>query len=332
MPIEDFDKAVFIVGAPRCGTTTMSKMLRTHPEVAVPFVKEPHYFAQHDLSGLSEADLRSTVESDYLDRFFGPPPPGKHVLADGSVSYLYVPDQIAPVLKLWPNSRFIIGVRDPMSLLPSLHQRLIYVGDETIMRFEEAWAATPDRAAGRRIPRSCIDPRFLRYDEAGRFGTYVEQLFAAVGRERCFVSVFDDLAADPAGQYRRIMNFIGLEPQDKVHLSVARGSRGIRYPWLQRLLKRPPRVLHPYLAGIQYRQRFDGGLNGQSNGSKPKRSRLLSLRKRLLEWNEVEAEDREPIALDVQQEIRGHFAGEVEHLGDLIGRDLSHWLQPRPDR
>jgi hypothetical protein len=200
------------------------------------------------------------------------------------------------------------------------------------MRFEEAWAATPDRAAGRRIPRSCIDPRFLRYDEAGRFGTYVEQLFAAVGRERCFVSVFDDLAADPAGQYRRIMDFIGLEPQDKVHLSVARGSRGIRYPWLQRLLKRPPRVLHPYLAGIQYRQRFDGGLNGQSNGSKPKRSRLLSLRKRLLEWNEVEAEDRGPIALDVQQEIRTRFSGEVQHLGDLIGRDLSHWLQPRPDR
>ena len=39
-----------------------------------------------------------------------------------------------------------------------------------------------------------------------------------------------------------------------------------------------------------------------------------------------------PIALDVQQEIRTRFTGEVQHLGDLIGRDLSHWLQPRPDR
>ena len=41
-----------------------------------------------------------------------------------------------------------------------------------------------DRAAGRRIPWSTIEPRWLRYDEGARYGTYVERLFAAVGRER----------------------------------------------------------------------------------------------------------------------------------------------------
>ena len=52
--IGDFERFAVVVGAPRSGTTTMSKMLRTHPNVAVPFVKEPHYFTQHDLRGLPE--------------------------------------------------------------------------------------------------------------------------------------------------------------------------------------------------------------------------------------------------------------------------------------
>ena len=40
--IEDIDRFVFIVGAPRCGTTTMARWLQAHPQVLFPFVKEPH--------------------------------------------------------------------------------------------------------------------------------------------------------------------------------------------------------------------------------------------------------------------------------------------------
>ena len=125
--------------------------------------------------------------------------PGKGVGADGSVSYLYTPEHLEPVLKLWPNSRFIVGVRDPMTLLPSLHKRLIFTGDERLRRFEDAWAAIPERAAGRRVPWSTIEPRWLRYDEGARYGSYVERLFATVGKERCLVMVFDDLVARPGG-------------------------------------------------------------------------------------------------------------------------------------
>ena len=326
--IGDFKRFAFIVGAPRSGTTTMSKMLRTHPNVAVPFVKEPHYFTQHDLRGLADAELRERVQTEYLDKFFDDLEPGQFVGADGSVSYLYVPEQLEPVLRLWPDSRFIVGVRDPLTLLPSLHRRLIYVGDENIMRFEDAWAAVPDRAAGRRIPRSCLDPRFLRYDEAGRYATYLERLFATVGRERCFVSVFDDLTSDPLGQYRRIMDFLGIEPAKDVDLSGEREGRTIRYPWLQQLLKRPPKALHPYLAGKLYRRRMKDPGSGD-DGEQPAPSKLLSVRKRLLAWNRVESEGKEPIPLRVQQQIRDHFKDEIDRLGSLLGRDLGHWLQPR---
>lgn len=324
--VEDFQRFVFIVGAPRSGTTTMSRMLQAHPEIAFPFVKEPHFFAQHDLRGLSEPALKAQVEKDYLGHFFTHPEPGRTVGFDGSVSYLYVPEQLEPVLKLWPDSRFIVGVRDPMTLLPSLHKRLIFTGDETILRFEDAWAAIPDRAAGRRIPRSAIDPRWLRYDQAPRYAHYLERLYAAVGRDRCLVVVFDDLTADPAGQHRRILEFAGLAPVPPIDISAQRESQGVRYPWLQRLLKRPPRALLPYLAGIELRRRFKKATGDEDKNSAA--AKFFSVRKHILRWNRTDDPGR-PIPTHVQEEIRLAFKDEVGRLGDLIGRDLGHWLQPR---
>lgn len=324
--VREIDRFIFIVGAPRCGTTTMARWLQAHRQVLFPFVKEPHFFAQHDLRGLDEGELRRRIEADYLDHFFPEPEAGQTVAADCSVSYLYVPEQLEPALKLWPNSRFIVGLRDPMSLLPSLHKRLIFTGDENIRRFEDAWAAIPDRAAGRRIPWSAIEPRWLRYDEAARYGTYVERLFAAAGRERCLVMLFDDLVADPAEQHRRLLEFCELDPVPPPELKAERESKGVRFLLLQQLLKRPPRLLLPYLASVRHHGRFD-----RQAGAKAKKSARggsKSLRKRLLKWNKAAAE-QSPIPLAVQREIKAHFQDEIDRLGALIGRDLGHWLQPR---
>lgn len=323
--IEEFKSLAFIVGAPRCGTTTMWRMLAGHGQVAVPFVKEPHFFSQHDLRGLSDDALRERVERDYLGHFFADRRSGQNVGADGSVSYLYTPEQLEPIVRLWPSARFIIAVRDPLKLLPSLHKRLLFIGDEDLASFEDAWAAVPERAEGRQIPKRCIEPRWLRYDEAGRFGTYVERLFAAVGRERCMVSVFDDLERDPAGHARRIFDFLGLEPV-KVQVEVARESKQVRYPWLQRMLKRPPKALHPYLANVELRRRLARPAKDATNASGTEK--LLALRKRLLRWNQVD-DAKQPVPIHVQREIRRHLKGEVERLARLINRDLSHWLQPR---
>ena len=321
--IQDIDRFVFIVGAPRSGTTTMARMLEAHPQILFPFVKEPHFFSQFDLRGLEEAELRERIQNDYLDHYFGDATPERNIGADGSVSYLYMPEQLEPVLKLWPDSRFVVGVRDPQALLPSLHRRLLWTGDENIRRFEDAWKAVPDRAAGRRISRSAMDPRFLRYDEAARYGTYVERLFNAVGRERCLVVVFDELIADPAEQYRQLIDFAGLSPQLAPPIRAERESKGVRSLFVQKLVKRPPRPLLRYLASRQFRKRFDK--NAVSARSARDR---LSLRRRIIEWNKVNVPDR-PVPLPVQREIQAYFQEEVDKLGALIGRDLSHWNKPK---
>jgi hypothetical protein len=327
--IDDIARFAFIVGAPRCGTTSLANFLKNHPDVCFPIMKEPHFFAQHDLTGLSYRELVEAVESQYLARFFPHCAEGGQTAADCSVSYLYAPEQLEPVLRLWPDSRFVITLRDPMEMLPSLHKRLLFLGDETLTRFEDAWAAVPDRAAGRRIPRKCIEPRWLRYDEAGRYSTYLERLFATVGRERCLVLLFDDLANDPLGQYRRLVDFLALRPLEQtIELTPRRRSHDVRSIRLQRLLKRPPKPIHKYLAGPYQRKRERSLDCERSDGAALKA--IFGIRKRLLHWNRVPARS-ETIPLNVQQQIRDRFSGEIERLESIIGRDLGHWLQLRPE-
>ena len=325
--IADIDRFTFIVGAPRCGTTTMARWLQAHPQMLFPFVKEPHFFWQHDLRGLERCQAQGNDRAGLSRSFLPQAEAERRIGADCSVSYLYGPEQLEPVLKLWPNSRFIVGVRDPLTLIPSLHKRLIFTGDENLRRIEDAWAAVPDRAAGRRIPWSTIDPRWLRYDEAARYGTHVERLFAAVGKERCLVMLFDDLVADPAGQHRRLLEFAGLRqaPLPRAQ-SRARGQG--------RALVVPPTIAQApaaHASPLSRKQALPRPLRQagkQGNG----RTRIGRIRDRFASASFAGTDYRtrsDRCHFSCSRVFATHYQDEVDRLAGLIDRDLAHWLQPR---
>lgn len=316
----------FVVGAPRCGTTTLASILKQNPQVCFSSVKEPHYFSRHELGDLDDAALRRRIDEDYLARFFDHCGNEARIAAEGSVTYLYTPDQMAPILRLWPDARFIIAVRDPLQMLPSLHARLLVTGDETITDFPRAWAKIGERSAGRSIPRSTFDPRWLRYDEAGALGSHVERFFAAVGRERCHVVLFDDLAADPQATYRRLCEVLDIEPWPHTKFRTRRANMAFRHGWLQRLLKRPPKAVRTVLGGAKFRQR-EKKLEATEG---PVLAAVFRLRKRLLDWNKVQAE-REPLDPALRALIIARMRDEVVLLSKLIERDLSHWLGGVPE-
>lgn len=309
-----------LVGAPRCGTTALSRYLARHPGICFSSVKEPHFFTIHDLRKLTLPKLAQRIGEDYLQRYFAGCDRRK-LLMEGSISYLYGADRMLPILKLWPDAKFVIAVRDPFEMLPSVHQRLLYNGDETVTDFSKAWRLTKQRRRGRKIPRTCVDPRLLDYEEVARLGKHVGQFFESVGRERCFVSVYDDFAADPAAQYHRVLAFLGLPDDGQSDFTPRRATQGYKIGWLQRLLKRPPKAT--LFAGEKFRQRIKP-LDGEQQPSTVVES-VLSLRKRLLDWNKMPAE-RAQLPPKLQTEIRHALAGDVARLGELLGRDLSHWL------
>ena len=316
----------FIVGAPRCGTTTLAGFLQQHPEVCFSAVKEPHFFSRDELDGLSKEQFERMVGEEYLQRFFGQCSGTEKLRAEGSVTYLYTPGRMAPILKLWPDAKFVIALRDPLAMLPSLHQRLLVTGDENVIDFRKAWAKIEDRARGKSIPRSAIDPRFLRYDEAGALGRHVEQFLAAVGRERCHIVLFDDLASDPEATYRELCRFLGIEPWPQTDFQPRRINKTFRIGWLQRLLKRPPKAVRTILAGEQFRQR-EKKLDAREGRAI---TAVFKVRKRLLDWNKVPAR-REPLDPELRRQIVDRLRDDVILLSRAIDRDLSHWLGGVPE-
>jgi hypothetical protein len=317
--IDETSRWAFIVGAPRCGTTSLSRYLKEHPEVGFSRVKEPHFFAQHDLRELPTEELRQVVQDQYLARYFR----GLEafpVLAEASVTYLYAPERLEPILRLWPKAKFIISLRNPLEMIPSLHQRLFRNGDETQRSFRRAWALVPERRAGRSIPSRCADPRWLDYWEIGLLGKYVDRFLATIGRERTFISIFDDFAEDPARQYRRLLDFLDLMDDGRTDFGQHRESLGVKIAWLQRLLKRPPKRAVSLLGASAYSERFDG----------PKPPRLvadtvLSLRKKLLKWNRAPA-PRPDIDDELLAEMKSMYRDDIALLSKVIGRDLNHWI------
>jgi len=317
--IDEDNRWGFIVGAPRCGTTSLSKYLREHPHVGFARIKEPHFFAQHDLTRLSDRELRETVQREYVNRYFR----GREdcrLLAEGSVSYLYFPEQLKAALRLWPRAKFVIAVRNPLQMIPSLHQRLIHNGDENERSFRTAWNLVSERRAGRSIPARCADPRLLDYWNIGLLGKHVERFFAEIGRERCFVSVFDDLTSDPCGQYRRLLDFLELDDDGRTEFRANREGKGVKLIWLQRLLMRPPRRAIKVLGSTNYQERFD-----VEKPPKPVAERVLQLRKRLLEWNQAPAQKPE-IDAALLADMKNRFRDDVALLSRLLGRDLNHWI------
>ena len=194
-------------------------------------------------------------------------------------------------------------------------------GDESVKKSERAWALVTERRNGRHIPRSCLDARFLDYWEAGRLGRHVEKFLKVIGRDRCLISIFDDLQADPKTEYGRVLEFLGLPDDGKDVFERQAESRDCRIPWLQRLLQRPPK----FAMGLVDPDDLHNPRFAESVG--PILRKVLDVRTRILMWNEIPAE-RPTIDPAVLDEMRAMYADDVALLSMLVRRDFSHWMRP----
>lgn len=80
---------LYIIGAPKCGSTALARYLSEHPNISFSKPKEPHLFA----TDLPKQRLVDTAP-EYLELF--PPSKAKPTIrAEGSVWYLYSREAVA---------------------------------------------------------------------------------------------------------------------------------------------------------------------------------------------------------------------------------------------
>jgi hypothetical protein len=225
----------FMVGAPRCATTTMYTYLKQHPDIYLSLLKEPIYFG----SDLTRQPLAVTDEASYLGLFAGAG--DARVIGEGSVFYLMSSRAADELKQFSPSAQVLIMLRNPVDMMHSLHALYRRTGNDDLDDFDAALAAQADRAQGRQLPARCYFPEGLQYTKQARYAEPVARFLRAFGRDRVHVVVFDDLVRDSVGEYRRLLAFLGL-PDHPVELDVDRATELIRPVVLRQMRAASPEI------------------------------------------------------------------------------------------
>lgn len=226
----------FLVGAPRCGTTSMYTYLKQHPQIYLSVLKEPHFFST-DLTSPPQA----VVDEDlYLSLFAGVE--DEICVGEGSVWYLESHRAPEAIRDASPAARILIMLRQPVDMAFSLHGLYNRTGNEDILDFDGALAAQESRASGERIPPTAYFPEGLQYESVTQYSAKVERYFNHFGRDRVQVVIFEEMVADPARIYRQILKFLGVDPHFEAEFDRRRATGLIRTKVLQQLRTTAPEV------------------------------------------------------------------------------------------
>jgi hypothetical protein len=301
---------VFIVGAPKCGTSAMDQYLGAHPDIYMA-KKEMHAFGS-DLRFGPQFYRRD--QEAYLAEFANRN--GEHRAGEASVWYLFSTQAAAEIHAFNPEARIIIMLREPAEMLYSLYYQFRFDGNEHLPTFEEALAAEAERRAGRRITRQTYLAQGLVYRDTARYTEQVRRYYDVFGRERVHVINYDDLADDVRGVYCRALEFLGVDPtRIETDFQVINGNKSVKHSALRGLLNDP--LLRSTAVAIGRRL------------PRPVFAALHDVERRLWKINS-RSEKRPPLAPETRAQLQREFAPEVERLSQLLGRDLTYWSTQGP--
>ncbi|MEU4833278.1 sulfotransferase [Streptosporangium sp. NPDC023615] len=204
-----------IVGAQRCGTTSLYRALSRHPLIFKPLLhKGVHYFDTAYGRGPSWYRAHFPLEASLsrAARRYGHRP---HVF-ESSPYYLFHPLAGPRIARDLPGARLIVLVRDPVERAFSAHAHELARGFETEASFARAVELEEERLAGA-AEALCSAPdstslahRHHAYLARGRYAEQLARLEPLVGRERILVLDSGRFFTEPEITYDRVLAFLGL--------------------------------------------------------------------------------------------------------------------------
>lgn len=181
-----------VIGAMKCGTTSLYRHLKSHPGVYMPAVKEPNFYV---------AERNWSKGFDWYRSLFDDAPAGA-LLGEASTNYAKgttftgVPERLRTHV---PDVRLIYLIRDPIERIRSHYTHAV---------FHRGMHKPVEEAI---TPRSGFVRTSLYGAELQRYREY----FPA---DQIQVLLTEDLRDEPAAVLRRIERFLGLEAYDYQHL------------------------------------------------------------------------------------------------------------------
>lgn len=173
-----------IVGASKCGTTSLAAYLSAHPHVFMCRPKEPSFFSHRWSRGLA-----------WYEGLFAEAA-GFRAVGEASVSYSkapLVPDVPSRIASILPDVRIVYLVRHPIERIRSDFRDRVHRGVETAGRLREALGREPI------------------YLQTTRYGYQLDRYLEHFDRDRILVLPTDRLRNERACMVAQVLDFIGLD-------------------------------------------------------------------------------------------------------------------------
>lgn len=232
----------FIVGAAKCGTSSLYAYLKQHPQVYMSPNKEPHFFSQIEPGSDRRYVIPRTVtsEEEYLNLFREAN--GAVAVGEASPSYLWDEAAAYRMRDKVPEAKIIILLRDPIERAFSHYLMNVREGTQNLP-FYEALLEDQNRPA-----KGWTNSNL--YVELGQYASQVERYMNLFGRERVCVLLSDDFKGDSEAVLRRAASFLHVEEEpvadiksEKSYNSYAPPPSGpintfiVRSPWIRSLAR-----------------------------------------------------------------------------------------------
>ena len=172
------------IGVQKAGTTRWWKLIVKHPQVVGWQLKETHQLSRFGWRPLFDAD-----REEYY-RYF-PRPEGK-LVGEWTPRYMNVPGVVEPMKALAPEAKLLVLLRDPVERYRS--------GVGQWQKHKERRGKRLNLWAGRK-------DAYARSFYGFALRPYVE----AFGLDRMLILQFEKCLQDPAGEYKRTLEFLELD-------------------------------------------------------------------------------------------------------------------------
>ncbi len=300
----------FIVGHPKCGTTALYEMLRAHPQVFMPELKEPWYLASDMQPRFPPPRSASPPESleEYLT-LFSAAGDGQRV-GEASSAYLLSRTAAAQIAQLRPDARIIAILREPASFLRSLHLQLLRTHVEADKSLRRAIELEPLRRNGRKVPRRSHRPQLLLYSDHVRYVEQLRRYRDAFPPEQLLILIYDDFRDDNEATVRSVLRFLEVDESFPVVSREANPTNAsMRSQHLDELLNMVSVGRGPATRALK------ASLKAIST-SRLRAGAMRLTRRRLIFAKPPPADQA------LMLELRRRYAGEVTALSEYLDRDL----------
>jgi len=288
---------LFIVGAPKAGTTSLYRYLQTHSNIFLSEVKEPHFFNTDTNNEKSLEGLET-----YLELFKNAK--NEKYLGEASTHYLMSDVAAKNIKELSKEAKIIIMLRKPSDLIYSAYYQNIFNGTEDAKTLEEAISIENNRDKNDKI--SHAETFHLIYSRFVCYKKYIENYYKVFGKENVLIIFFKDFKTDTEKEYNRVLNFLSLEKEAKVSFKQYNSSKKIRSILVRSLLNNPPKTLVLFVNAIF-----------------PK-----YIRKKIVKFiknKNTNYINKDLISPKTEKMLIKKYSKEVEKLEQFLTVDLSHW-------